>query len=106
MGQHPSRESKRKGTHGAQIAARLCIAALCFGLAGCDFRGAPSYSIFGAFFPAWLLCTALGLFGALIFRGLAIATGLEDAMPLRLVVYTAFAAGLAVWSWLGLFGDR
>jgi YtcA family len=73
-------------------------------LGGC--AGAPSLPIAGAFFPAWLVCAAVGLLGAVLFRVLAIASGLEDAIPLRLVVYTAFAVGMAVWLWLVLFGDR
>jgi len=40
-----------------------------------------------------------------LFRGLLVASGLDDAIRLKLVVYIAFAAGLAVWLWLGLFGD-
>jgi hypothetical protein len=35
-----------------------------------------------------------------------IATGLEEAMPFKLLVYVAFAVGLALWLWLSLFGDR
>jgi hypothetical protein len=85
---------------------QLYVAGACFGLAGCDLRGAPSYSLFGAFFPAWLLCAGLGLLGSFLFRSLVIASGLEDAIPLRLLVYTAFAVGFAVWMWLFLFGDH
>jgi hypothetical protein len=85
---------------------RICMIGGCLGLTGCSLRGASSYSLFGAFFPAWLLCAGLGLLGAVLFRGLVIASGLEEAIPLRLMVYTAFAAGLAVWTWLGLFGDH
>jgi YtcA family len=84
----------------------FCVVGACIGLTGCDLRGAPSYSLFGAFFPAWLLCAGLGLLGSLLFRGLVISSGFEDAIPFKLLVYTAFAAGLAVWMWLGLFGDR
>ena len=75
-------------------------------IGGCDLRGAPSYSLFGAFFPAWLLCAVIGLFGSLLFRMIVISSGLEEAMPLKLLVYTAFAAGLALWLWLTLFGER
>ncbi|MGI4764683.1 MAG: YtcA family lipoprotein [Janthinobacterium lividum] len=85
------------------VGISLCIG--CGGLGGCRLAGAPSYSLFGAFFPAWLLCSVLGLVAAFLFRGVVIATGLEEAMPLRLLVYTAFGAGLAVWLWLALFGE-
>jgi hypothetical protein len=42
----------------------------------------------------------------LLFRGVAIAAGLDDVLPLRLLTYTAFGTASAVWVWLGLFGDR
>lgn len=84
----------------------LCLCFGCVGLGGCRLEGAPSYSLFGAFFPAWLLCCVLGLVAAFLFRGIVIATGLEEAMPLRLLVYTSFGAALALWLWLALFGER
>jgi hypothetical protein len=84
--------------------ACLCIAGL--GLSSCSLRGAPSYSLFGAFFPAWLLCGTIGALGSIGLRSFVIAMGLEDAMPFKLLVYVAFAVGLALWLWLSLFGDR
>lgn len=81
----------------------VTLAIVATGLGGCALRGAPSYSLFGAFFPAWLLCSALGLVTAFVFRGLVIATGLEEAMPLKLLTYTAFGAAVALWTWLTLF---
>jgi YtcA family len=102
---YPGLKTDRAGTSGAIMIGRLCAVTLCLCLAGCELRGAPSYNIFGAFFPASLLCAGLGLFGSVLFRGLLIASGLDDAIRLKLVVYIAFAAGLAVWLWLGLFGD-
>ena len=84
--------------------ACLCIAGL--GLSSCSLRGAPSYSLFGAFFPARLLCATIGALGSIGLRSFVIAMGLEDAMPFKLLVYVAFAVGLALWLWLSLFGDR
>ena len=81
----------------------VLLSVLLFG--GCSLDGAPSYSLFGAFFPAWLLCAVLGLVAAFIFRTCVIAADLEEAMPFKLLVYTAFGAGLAVWLWLALFGE-
>jgi hypothetical protein len=82
----------------------LCIA--CLGLSACSLRGAPSYSIFGAFFPAWLLCAGIGLLGSAVLRVLVIALGFEETLPWPLLVYTAFATGVALWLWLALFGER
>ena len=65
-----------------------------------------SYSLFGAFFPAWLLCAAVGLMACLVLRGAMIAIRFDDAIPLKLVVYTAFAVLVALGLWLTLFGER
>lgn len=81
-------------------------AAICLGAGGCSLEGAPSYDLFGAHFPAWLLCAAMGIAAAFVFRGGLIATGLDDVMPLRLPTYAAFGTASALWLWLGLFGGR
>jgi YtcA family len=75
-------------------------------LSACDLRGAPSYSIFGAHFPAWLLCSAIGILGSVGLRAVVVASGLEDAIPLRLLVYVGFATAVALWLWLSLFGGQ
>jgi len=75
-------------------------------LSACDLRGAPSYSIFGAYFPAWLLCSAIGILASVALRAAVVASGLEDAIPLRLLVYLGFAAAVALWLWLSLFGGQ
>jgi len=82
---------------------RTPLAAAAWLLGGCSLRGAPSYSIFGAFFPAWLLCAGIGIAGSIGLRFLIIAVGLEEIIPFRLLVYVACAAGLASSIWLLLF---
>jgi len=84
----------------------VCLSIACLGLSACSLRGAPSYSIFGAFFPAWLLCAGIGLVGSVVLRVLVIALGFEEVLPWPLLVYTAFATGAALWLWLALFGER
>jgi hypothetical protein len=93
-------------SHPAVFVKVACLAAACLALTGCSLEGAPSYSLFGAFFPAWLLCAGIGLAGSVALRGFVIASGIEEAVPLKLLVYTAFAAGVAVWLWMALFGVR
>jgi hypothetical protein len=80
------------------------VVAATLALAGCSLAGAPSYSIFGAFFPAWLLCAGIGVAGAICLRRIAIGTGLEPKMPFKPLVYIAFAAALALSTWMLLFG--
>jgi YtcA family len=72
-------------------------------LGGCSLKGAPSYSIFGAFFPAWLLCAGIGIAGSIGLRSAFIATGLEAEMPFKPLMYFAFAIGLTLSIWLLLF---
>lgn len=87
-------------------AARGALVGLvCIGLGGCALRGAPSYSIFGAYFPAWLLCAILGVFASILLRIVLIAAGVEEAVPFKLPVYAAFAVGSTLWLWLALFGE-
>ena len=43
--------------------------------AGCASHGAPSFVLFGAFFPAWMLCAFIGIFGAIAARGIFVAAG-------------------------------
>lgn len=76
--------------------------AACF-LGGCSLKGAPSYSIFGAFFPAWLLCAGIGIAGSIWLRSIFIATSLEAEIPFKPFIYFAFAIGLTLSIWLLLF---
>ena len=48
------------------------------GLNGC---GAPSYDVFGAFFPAWMFCGLIGIAGAVAARAIFAATGLTNEIP-------------------------
>ena len=75
-------------------------------LFGSAQRGAPSVSLFGAFFPAWLLCAAFGLIACFILRGALILVRFDDAVPMKLFVFLAFAVAIALGSWLVLFGHR
>jgi hypothetical protein len=78
----------------------------CLVLSGCDVGGSPSYSIFGAHFPASLLCAGAGLLGTGVFRIVLVSTGIEELVPARLLVYAAFATSLGIWMWLALFGSH
>jgi hypothetical protein len=95
---------ERRGTATILRTAFLLIGSIA--LSACDLRGAPSYSIFGAYFPAWLLCSAIGILGSVGLRAVVVASGLEDAIPLRLLVYVGFATAVALWLWLSLFGGQ
>ncbi len=65
--------------------------------------GAPSFELFGAFFPAWMLCATIGIAGAIAARVLFVKTGLAEVFPYQLSVCTAIGSTLAVLVWLRAF---
>jgi len=71
-----------------------------FLLSGC---GAPSFNLFGAFFPAWMVCALTGIVGALAARGFCMITGLSSEIPHQLAVCTAIGAILTILVWLLFF---
>jgi hypothetical protein len=72
-------------------------------LSGCSLAGAPSFELFGAFFPAWMLCALIGVIGALITRVVITTPTLSHAIPFRLAVCTAVGIMVALLFWMGLF---
>ena len=75
-------------------------------LSGCGFvRGAPSFPLFGAFFPGWMFCAALGILAGISARALFVFTGWSDVLPFQLFVCTSIGLmfGLLLWwLWFGL----
>ena len=82
--------------------ALLWLAPVCLG--GCSATGAPSFDLFGAFFPAWLLCSVIGIAGAGIARIAFVNSGLANVLPYQLAVCTAIGVITAVLVWLFGFG--
>ncbi len=68
-------------------------------LAGCD----PTINVYGALFPAWVLCLIVGAVGVLLVRPVLAWAGLERNMAPLLIVYPALAILIACVMWLGLF---
>jgi hypothetical protein len=84
---------------------RTCVVALpLLSLCGCSEAGAPTFDMFGAFFPAWLLCMVLGIFVALGARIFFAARNLVDVLPFQLSVCTSLGAISALLVWLICFG--
>jgi hypothetical protein len=67
------------------------LALLMLGVGGC----APSLPLFGAYFPSWLLCAVIGISGALAIRVVLVRVGIDDGLPLRLLVYVNLASAIA-----------
>jgi len=81
-----------------RLAALFAAAA---NMGGCAAHGAPSYTLFGAYFPAWLFCAAIGLLAAVVGRAIFEATGLAYVLPYQLFVCVAIGvcAGLGAFLW-------
>jgi YtcA family len=84
--------------------ARCLIVLASFSLAGCSTGGAPSFDLFGAFFPAWLMCGTVGIAGAVVARLVFVSTGVANTLPYQLAVCTAIGVITALLFWLVGFG--
>ena len=82
--------------------AGICLAAtgLMF-LTGC--RGAPSINLLGSFFPAWMLCIALGVIGTLVARQIFVRLEIEPHLKPRPLIYFCLWMLITVASWLLFF---
>jgi YtcA family len=68
-------------------------------LTGC--ARAPSFDIVGSFFPAWLLCLAVGLLLSFAARWLLLRIGIVLAVPI--LAYPCLTALFACVLWLAFF---
>jgi hypothetical protein len=70
-------------------------------LAGCG--RAPSFNIFGSFFPAWLICMVAGILLAAIVNWLLSALKQEKLISWGIIAYPCLAAFFAFSLWLVFF---
>jgi hypothetical protein len=80
-----------------RLLRRLAPAALV--AAGCE----PILDIEGSFFPAWMLCIAVGIVLAIAARRLLAALGLEPYLGPLVLVYPSLALLLTLAVWLVFF---
>ena len=67
--------------------------------------GAPSITVAGAYFPAWLACALIGALAATLARVIFVATGLAQNLPLQLLVCVSagILCGAVAWAlWIRL----
>jgi hypothetical protein len=84
------------------ITSTLAVALL---LNGCAVgRGAPSFTLFGAYFPAWMFCAALGILAAIGARAVFVGTGWSVILPFQLFVCASIGMIFGVLVWLLWFG--
>ncbi|MDQ0143185.1 hypothetical protein [Cupriavidus necator] len=80
------------------MARLLVLAALAVLLDGC--AGAPSFALFGAYFPLWLLSALIGILGAVVAWRVFIATGWAETVRFQLLVNAAIGLIIAEIVWL------
>lgn len=86
------------------VSWRSSAALLCLPLGGCSVNGAPSFALFGAFFPGWMFCATLGILVAIGARVAFVTIGWVDVLPYQLCVCTAIGLIIALLAWLLFFG--
>ena len=80
--------------------ASIVLVAL-FELTACS--SSPSRNILGSYFPSWMICALLGVCATFAVRWLLVKLGIDQELPVPLVVYLAFtiAFTFAIWlAWL------
>ena len=85
------------GVEARPVASLVAVFAAAANISGCAAQGAPSYSLFGAYFPAWMFCSAIGLLAAVVARAVFEASGLAYVLPYQLFV----CASIGVCAGLG-----
>ncbi|MBJ3778464.1 YtcA family lipoprotein [Acuticoccus mangrovi] len=73
-------------------------------LAGCSPAAAPAVPFLGAYFPSWLLSSFAGIAAALVVRAIFVRIGLDDVLPMRLLVYLSLAAAVGFLVSIAVFG--
>jgi hypothetical protein len=82
--------------------AATCLALVTL-LGGCASAGAPSFVLFGSYFPAWMFCAAVGIMGGVIARTILVARQLTDALPHQLTICAGIGLMVALATWLLFF---
>ena len=80
----------------------LWRSAIALPIAGCS--RSPTLDLLGSFFPAWMLCAALGILAAVIVRQLLAVSGINEYVVAPLLTYAALAVFATLLAWLLWFG--
>jgi hypothetical protein len=72
-------------------------------LTACSLAAAPSFELFGAYFPAWMLCALIAILGAASARVVLTTPAFNDVVPFQFAVCTAVGVIVGLLSWMALF---
>ena len=76
--------------------------AIALPVAACNY--APTMDLLGSYFPAWMLCAALGIVATVIIRQVLAVAGINDFVVAPLLTYAALAVSATLLTWLFWFG--
>jgi hypothetical protein len=71
-------------------------------VAGCNHS--PTLDLFGSYFPAWMLCAALGIVASAMIRQILAVVGVNAYVVAPLLTYAALAVSATLLAWLLWFG--
>jgi hypothetical protein len=60
--------------------------------------------LFGSYFPAWMLCAALGIVATVIIRQILVLADISDYVVAPLLTYAGLAVSATLLAWLLWFG--
>jgi hypothetical protein len=76
--------------------------AIALPLVACN--SAPTMDLFGSYFPAWMLCAAVGIVAAVIIRQILVVAGVSDYVIAPLLTYAGLTVSATLLAWLLWFG--
>ena len=71
-------------------------------VAACSY--APTMDLLGSYFPAWMLCAAVGIVASVIIRQILAVVGVNAYVVAPLLTYAALAVFVTLLVWLLWFG--
>lgn len=80
---------------------RAYVMVIALACSGCTY--APSIALFGAFFPAWMLCALMGIVLAVVVRSVVAAIPLRRDVMLPAAIYPLLAVLSGAGMWLLFF---
>jgi hypothetical protein len=73
-------------------------------LLACGCSHSPTLSLFGSYFPAWMVCAALGVIAAIVIRQILRLVDVDEYVVAPPLTYVGFAVAGACLFWLLWFG--
>ena len=76
--------------------------AIALPVAACSYS--PTMDLLGSYFPAWMLCAAIGIVASVIIRQILAVARINDYVVAPLLTYAGLALSATLLTWLLWFG--